>query len=608
MKIRTELPGVVVANHVDVGQTVKRGQTIAVVETMKLEQAILAEAEGRLTSIAPVGALLEPGGLVADISPTRQRPDVPADLLCVALSSAAGGRFRELDLSDSGVEPTTRPLGTQDSGVIIGEISHQIRGKVLKRVWICGASDKQLGAVAEPECRRIIAAFDYAEKYDLPVEWVAVSSGARVSLQSGTENMDWCALVVRRIIEFTQSGGEVIIVVAGMNVGAQAYWNASATMLMHCAGMLIMVDGTAMVLTGAQALARSGGTPAQSDQEIGGYQEVMGPNGQAHHVVPDLVSAYELIALHHALGATGDTSDPTDRDICESPLDEDRNLGAILRATYNPTRKQPYPVRSLMAALRDSDAPVLERWPDMAGAEGVVAWDTVIGATPTTLLGVESRPTANANADGPDVWAGCTLYPAAAKKVARAITHASKKRPVVVLANLAGFDGSSWSLRNLQLEWGAEIARAVINFQGRIVVVITGRFHGGAYVVFNKTLNDNLRMIALEGTKVSVIGGSAAAEVVLKKDVTRLATRLAGSRAPTPHHYQLAQKQTAERFDQIHSVARAFEMGSIDAVVPPEQLRSSVIDHIRSPLINDQALQHADSRESLAPTQQQHLH
>jgi hypothetical protein len=34
----------------------------------------------------------------------------------------------------------------------------------------------------------------------------------------------------------------------------------------------------------------------------------------------------------------------------------------------------------------------------------------------------------------------------------------------VVLANLSGFDGSPESLRNIQLENGAEIGRAIVDF------------------------------------------------------------------------------------------------------------------------------------------------
>ena len=45
--------------------------------------------------------------------------------------------------------------------------------------------------------------------------------------------MDWVAAALKKIVEFTQDGREINIVVAGINVGAQPYWNAEATMLMH---------------------------------------------------------------------------------------------------------------------------------------------------------------------------------------------------------------------------------------------------------------------------------------------------------------------------------------------------------------------------------------
>jgi hypothetical protein len=60
-----------------------------------------------------------------------------------------------------------------------------------------------------------------------------LSAGAKIAMDSGTENMDWIARVLRQIVLFTQSGGEINVVVAGINVGAQPYWNAEATMLMH---------------------------------------------------------------------------------------------------------------------------------------------------------------------------------------------------------------------------------------------------------------------------------------------------------------------------------------------------------------------------------------
>ncbi len=105
------------------------------------------------------------------------------------------------------------------------------------------------------------------------------------------------------------------------------------------------------------------------------------------------------------------------------------------------------------------------------------------------LIGIESQPVRRFGfvpADGPEQWSAGTLFPRSSKKVARAINAASGNRPLVVLANLSGFDGSPESMRKLQLEYGAEIGRAIVNFRGPIVFCVISRYHGGAFVVFSK--------------------------------------------------------------------------------------------------------------------------
>ena len=102
-------------------------------------------------------------------------------------------------------------------------------------------------------------------------------------------------------------------------------------------------------------------------------------------------------------------------------------------------------------------------------------------------------------------------------------------------------------MREWQLEYGAEIGRAVVNFDGPIVFCVVSRYHGGAFVVFSQRLNDNLEAVALEGAHASVIGGAPAAAVVFARDVEQAARsdarivaldeRIAaadGRRAPAP--------------------------------------------------------------------------
>src|SRR5699024_2025692 len=141
---------------------------------------------------------------------------------------------------------------------------------------------------------------------------------------------------------------------------------------------------------------------------------------------------------------------------------------------------------------------------------------------PVCLIGVESRSVQRRGfppTDGPDTYTAGTLFPQSSRKTARAINAASGNRPLVVLANLSGFDGSPESLRNIQLEYGAEIGRAIVNFDGPIIFTVISRYHGGAFVVFSGALNDNMEVVAVEGSFASVIGGAPAAAVVFTRDV-----------------------------------------------------------------------------------------
>ena len=179
-----------------------------------------------------------------------------------------------------------------------------------------------------------------------------------------------------------------------------------------------------------------------------------------------------------------------------------------------------------MRAVIDRDRPPLERWAGMHAAEIAVVWDAHLGGMPVSLIGIEGRPLARHGpmpADGPEQWTSGTLFPRSAKKIARAINSVAGRRPLVVLANLAGFDGSPESMREWQLEFGAEIGRAVVNFDGPIVFCVVSRYHGGAFVVFSQKLNPNLETVALEGAHASVIGGAPAAAVVFAREVEQAA-------------------------------------------------------------------------------------
>jgi acetyl-CoA carboxylase carboxyltransferase component len=392
-------------------------------------------------------------------------------------------------------------------------------------------------------------------------------------------------------------------------------------MLMHTKGILVMTPDSAMVLTGKQSLDYSGGVSAEDNFGIGGYDRIMGPNGQAQYWAPDLSGAVDVLLAHyaHTYRAPGErfprpalTADPVDRDISNSPHAgpgcDFTSVGEIF--TANPGRKKPFDIRSLLYAVADCDHPTLERWVDMIDAEGVVVLDAHLGGQPIALLGIESRPLPRRGrppVDGPTTFTAGTLFPKSSKKTARAINAASGNRPLVILANLSGFDGSPESLRQLQLEYGAEIGRAVVNFDGPIVFCVVSRYHGGAFVVFSGTLNDSMEIAAVEGSYASVLGGAPAAAVVFAGEVNKrtaadprvsdLEARIAEARqagaeseaarltselaALRPGVRSEKLGQVADEFDAAHSVERAQRVGSVHTIIDPTRLRPYLADAVQ---------------------------
>jgi acetyl-CoA carboxylase carboxyltransferase component len=135
------------------------------------------------------------------------------------------------------------------------------------------------------------------------------------------------------------------------------------------------------------------------------------------------------------------------------------------------------------------------------------------------------------------------------------------------------------------------------------VFCVISRYHGGAFVVFSGALNDNMQVLAVEGSFASVLGGAPAAAVVFTRDVNartaadpglrELETKLAAAAddAERAHlRIELASQRAAVRsaklgevaseFEAIHNIKRAQRVGSVHTIIPAAQLRPSIIDAV----------------------------
>ena len=116
-----------------------------------------------------------------------------------------------------------------------------------------------------------------------------------------------------------------------------------------------------MVLTGKQALDFAGGVSAEDNFGIGGYDRIMGPNGQAQYWATDLAGACSVLHRYYdaRLRRAGRALPAPRRDARRArarrahraalaPGSELATVGEIFSDETNPGRKQAFDIRSVM--------------------------------------------------------------------------------------------------------------------------------------------------------------------------------------------------------------------------------------------------------------------
>jgi hypothetical protein len=89
------------------------------------------------------------------------------------------GDFVEHDLdSENRLVAVDRPYGQNKANIIVGVIRNFTSKypEGMERVLMLGDPSKDLGAIAEPECRRILAALELARGKGIPLEWFPISA------------------------------------------------------------------------------------------------------------------------------------------------------------------------------------------------------------------------------------------------------------------------------------------------------------------------------------------------------------------------------------------------------------------------------------------------
>ena len=429
VQLRAPMQGTIVSVDVVVGQQVRTGQQVMLIESMKMHHAIEADASGAIDALlVEVGqtvaegepvAMLAPGEVTVvevveavDDDPDRIRPDLAETLArhrfghddarpdAVARRRAVGRRTaREnvADLVDPGsfveygpvviaAQRRRRPVQelverTPADGMIggVGTVNgHVFDGHAARVVAMSYDYTVLAGTQGTQNHRKKDRLFEVAEQLRLPVVFFTEGGGGRPgdTDQTGVSGLDCLAFLY-----FAELSGLVPLV--GVNAG---YCFAGNAAILGCCDVVIAtVDSN--IGMGGPAMIEGGGLGVFAPTEIGPI-EVQRANGVVDIVVADEAEAVQVAKqyLGYFQGAVPQWEVPDQR---------------LLRHVVPEDRKRSYDVRAVIEGMFDSGS-VLELRRDFG--LGMV----------TALARVEGRPV-GVIANNPNHLAGAIDSPGADK-------------------------------------------------------------------------------------------------------------------------------------------------------------------------------------------------
>lgn len=499
-----------------------------------------------------------------------------------------------IDQDEGHLDYNTATLGykknmTHSNELIVGlKINDLGLGFPIVRLLIIGSK----GSITLKECAKINAALKYASEHKIPVDWFSCSYGVDISMNQGVEGLDASSSTAREIIKASiHCSVPINIVIDLPNVGAQAYWDAIATILFETNGVIIMTENGSMTLTGHKALTLALQSKIHSMdinekaqkffpeglQNLGGYKDIYGPSGEAMAVAKDTKAACEILLRHHYYSYSNANGKMIEPRFKKTPQNNDSDEAILIKEIKKIQTGYKGDRIKILECLRNPESPPPIQWwkeiqtPSNPHLEHTIIEEMVIGKRPTLVIFTPTGP----------------LAPVDAVTIAKGIYKANGRMPVLIIGNLTGFNSDPEAMKNIQLFSGASIIKAIVDHKGPIIVANLGTLVGGTYVIFSKQLNPFLRIIAVEGAKFQVIGGILASKLIFHKQILEKAK--SDPRVKDISNSQLYEKtlrevieefekSEIEAYDNYHSAKRALEVHSIDKIVQVKDLKTSIID------------------------------
>ena len=253
-----------------------------------------------------------------------------------------------------------------------------------------------------------------------------------------------------------------------------------------------------------------------------------------------------------------------DRKETEAPKRDVKDLYGILPAD----RSKPYNVKDIIQCLVDNSE--FTEYKPTYGKSIVCAYARVDGWS----VGIVANQREIVKSAKGEMQFGGVIYSDSADKAARFIMNCNQKNiPLVFLQDVTGFMVGSKSEHGGIIKDGAKMVNAMANsVVPKFTIVIGNSYGAGNYAMCGKAYDPRL-IVGWPTAEIAVMGGSAAAKVLLQIEVATLKAR---GEELTPERENELFTTIKNRYDKQTSPYYAASRLWVDAIIDPAETRKVI--------------------------------
>jgi acetyl-CoA carboxylase carboxyltransferase component len=435
--------------------------------------------------------------------------------------------------------------------VVIGYISQK------QCIIVANDATVKAGAWFPITGKKNLRAQEIAMENNLPIIYLVDSAGVFLPMQDEIfPDKEHFGRIFRNNAVMSSMGIVQIAAVMGSCVAGGAY-------LPIMSDESLIVNKTGTIFLAGSYLVKAAIGESIDNESLGGattHTEISGVCDYKSENDEDCITT-----IRDLVGRIGNSeSAGFDRKESISPREKIENIYGILPSD----RTKPYNVQDILACITD-DSKITEYKSDY-GKSIICAYARIDG---WSVGIVANQREIVKNAKG-EMQFGGVIYSDSADKSTRFIMNCNQKNiPLVFLQDVTGFMVGSKSEHGGIIKDGAKMVSAMANSVVPKFTIITGNSYGaGNYAMCGKAFDPRL-IVAWPTAQIAVMGGDAAAEVLLQIEIASLKSK--GEKI-TPERKKELYDTIKDRYDTQTSPYYAASRLWVDAIIDPIETRNII--------------------------------